>query len=379
MPSYDVAVIGLGAMGSATLYAAARRGQRVIGFERFQPAHSRSSSYGETRVIRLAYFEHPSYVPLLREAFRLWRALEAATGERIMTLTGMIEAGYPGCPIVEGSLRSSLEHGLAHERLTASEANARFRAFNLPRDWEVIFQPDAGALFPERAIGLFIAGAKTRDAEVRLNTRVVAVRPVGDRVEVVLEDGKRIEAGSAVLSAGAWIGELLPDLAAKMRLTRQPLLWFEPLEPALVGPDRMPVFMFQTTRDLVYGLPNICNTGVKVASHLRCGDLASADAERAEVSAEEVAHLRGIVQSYVPAAAGALVNTSLCVYTRSPDEHFVVGLHPDAPQLVIASPCSGHGFKFASVMGEILADLAVARSTDRPIDLFKAERVFRLL
>src|SRR5947209_2906686 len=203
----------------------------------------------------------------------------------------------------------------------------------------------------------------------------LAVEPVADRVQIILEGGDRVEAASAVVSAGAWIGELMSDVAAKMRLTRQPLMWFQPLESDLVRPDRMPVFFFQTQGNLVYGLPNVCGTGVKAASHLSGGDLVSADAARAEVSANEAEHLHGLIRRYVPAAAGALVNTSLCIHTRSPDEHFVVGLHPEARQLVIASPCSGHGFKFASVMGEIIADLAQDRRTDRPIDLFNPERI----
>lgn len=365
----------MGAMGSAALYAAARRGLKAIGFDRYEPAHRRSSSFGESRVIRLAYFEHPSYVPLLRETYERWRALEAASGQQIMTITGVIEAGYSGAPLVEGSLRSSIEHGLPHERLTAAEASARFPAFDLPADWEVIFQPDAGVLLPERAIGLFIAGAEARGAEARLNTRIVAVEPAGDGVRIVLEGGERVEAGSAIVSAGAWIGDLLPEMVARMRLTRQPLMWFQPREPALVGPDRMPVFFFQTPQDLVYGLPNVCGTGVKAASHLSGGVLTSAETVRDEVSADEADHLQGIMRRYVPAAAGSIVNTSVCIYTRSPDDHFVVGLHPQTPQIVIASPCSGHGFKFASVMGEILADLAQDRRTDRPVGLFTPDRL----
>lgn len=191
----------------------------------------------------------------------------------------------------------------------------------------------------------------------------------------MLEGGERIEAGSAVISAGAWIGDLLPDIAATLRLTRQPLLWFQPLDATLVAPDRMPAFLLQTRADVIYGLPNVCGTGIKVASHLSGGDLACAEQPRPEVSRAEVEYLHGEIARYVPAAAGVLVNTSVCMYTRSPDEHFVVGLHPQAPQLVIASPCSGHGFKFASVMGEILADLAINRRTDRPIDLFNVERL----
>ncbi|HEV2702106.1 MAG TPA: N-methyl-L-tryptophan oxidase [Steroidobacteraceae bacterium] len=375
MSSFDVAVIGLGAMGSASIYAAARRGLRVFGVDRYEPGHRRGSSFGESRLIRLAYFESPAYVPLVREAYQLWRDLEAASGEKVLTITGVIEAGAPGAPLVLNSWRSSTEHNLRRERLTAREANARFAAFNLPDNWDVIFQPDAGALLPEKAIGLFVAGAKAHGATVRLNTRVVSVEPVGDRVQIALAGGERIDAGSAVVAAGAWIGDLLPDVAANLRLTRQPLLWFRPRESVLVDPNRMPAFLFQTAADVIYGLPNVCGTGVKVASHLSCGDLSSAEQARAEVSRIEAEYLHGELQRYVPAAAGDLVNTSVCIYTRSPDEHFVVGLHPQAPQIVIASPCSGHGFKFASVMGEILADLAINRKTDRPITAFNVERL----
>jgi sarcosine oxidase len=377
MRSFDVAVIGLGAMGAATIYAAAGRGQRVLGVDRYQPGHHRSSSFGESRLIRLAYFEDPAYVPLVREAYERWRDLEAASAENILIPTGVIEAGFPGAPLVADSWRSSTEHNLRSERLTATAANARFPAFDLPGDWDVIFQPDAGALLPEKAIHLFVAGAKARGASVRLNTRVIRVEPVGDRVKIVLEDGERIEAGSAVVAAGAWIADLLPDVAASLRLTRQPLLWFQPLKPALTGPERMPAFLFQTPADVIYGLPNVCGTGVKAASHLSGGDLASAEQARAEVSRGEIEYLQGQIRRYVPGAAGTLVDTSVCIYTRSPDAHFVVGLHPQAPQLVIASPCSGHGFKFASVMGEILADLAIDRKTDRPINLFNVERLLR--
>jgi sarcosine oxidase len=377
MSNFDVVVIGLGALGSAALHAAARRGLRVVGLEQYDPGHSRSSSYGESRVIRLAYFEHPLYVPLLQEAYRLWNDLEATTGERIMTITGIVEAGYPGAPLVKGSLESSLRHGLPHEQLTAAEVRGRFPAFDLPDDWEAIFQPNAGALFPERAINLFVREATRYGAQVHLRTRVAAVSADGDGVEVVLEDGQRISARSSVVSAGAWITELMPDLVPHLRLTRQPLLWFEPLQKGLTGPERMPIFFFQTPHDLVYGLPDLLGNGVKAASHLDRGPLISAEAPRAEVSAGEAESLRDFLRRYVPAAAGPLNRSSICLYTRSPDEHFIVGPHPRAPQLVIASACSGHGFKFASVMGEILVDLATERGTDRPIDLFAPERLMR--
>ncbi len=375
MSTYDVAVIGLGAMGGAALHALARRGRKVIGFDRATPGHASSSSYGESRVIRLAYFEDPAYVPLLRRAYALWRELEQSTGERVLTVTGIVEAGYDGAALVEGSLRSSIEHGLAHEVLTGRQVNARFPAFALPDGWRCLYSPDGGVLFPEKAIGLFVQEALRHGAEVRLDTPVREVRPSGGRVVVVLQDGTEIEAGTAVVSAGPWIGELLPEFGRRLTLTRQPLMWFDGARPEFLGPDRMPVFFIQSPDALTYGLPDVCGTGVKAASHLDGGRLASADAPRAEVSKAEAEQLRGVLERYVPAAAGPVTRTSLCVYTRAPDEHFVLGPHPAAPQIVVASPCSGHGFKFASVIGEILADLAVDGSTSLPIGLFRPQRV----
>jgi sarcosine oxidase len=315
MPTFDVAVVGLGAMGSAALYAAASRGQRVIGFDRFEPGHARSSSFGESRVIRLAYFEDPSYVPLLRGAYRAWRKLEALTGEKILTITGIVEAGHPGATLVEGSIRSAREHDLPHELLTPQQVNDRFPAFNLPADWTCVFQPDGGVLLPEKAIGLFVAAAQDGGATVRLNTPVSGVQPAGNGVRVRLADGEVIDAGSAIVAPGPWIKDLIPELGGRLQLTRQPLLWFYPVDEPLVRPDRMPVFFFQSHDHLTYGLPNICGSGVKAASHLSGGDLESADAPRADVSDHEKAGLRALLQRYVPAAAGEIHRTSLCIYT----------------------------------------------------------------
>jgi sarcosine oxidase len=191
---------------------------------------------------------------------------------------------------------------------------------------------------------------------------------------VVLESGQTIESGSVVIAAGPWISQLLPELGAHLQLTRQPLVWFRPTRPDLVAQDRMPVFSLQTETDSVYGFPDFLGSGVKVASHLSGGALASADAARLPVADEERAALRATLERYVPAAAGDSCHATTCVYTRATDEHFVLGLHPDYPRIVVASPCSGHGFKFASVLGEVLADLATTQRTDKALDLFRPER-----
>jgi sarcosine oxidase len=375
MPGFDIAVIGLGAMGSAALYELAARGQRAVGFDRFEPGHAHGSSHGESRLIRLAYSEDPAYVPLLHLAYRNWRRLEAMAGERVLNLTGIVEAGVPGSTMVADSLRSAVEHGLAHEVLSSAQVAARFPAFDLPSDWDCVFQPDAGFLEPERAVGLYLKLAADAGAEIRTQTRVIDVQPTGDHVLIRLETGESIEAGAAVIAAGAWMGDLAPVLAPHLKLTRQVLAWFEPVRPELVTPDRFPVFMLETADDVVYGVPDFRGTGVKAASHKSCGVLASADVARPEADAADIERVHRVLRARIPAAAGRPRTSQTCIYTRSPDEHFVIGLHPDAPRIVLASPCSGHGFKFASLIGEILADLAITGATDKPIGLFAPERL----
>jgi sarcosine oxidase len=375
MRNYDVVVVGLGAMGSAALYALARRGRRVIGIDRFEPGHPLGSSYGESRIIRMAYYEDPVYVPLLRLAYQAWERLESHTGGQILTITGILEAGIEGSALVQGSLRSARQHDIPHEVLLPAQVNARFPAFSIPPDWHCVFQPDAGILQPEKAIKLFVKSATELGAAVTLGTRVKSVLPIGDHVEVQLQSGETIEAGSAVLAVGPWIQELAPELGSKLKLTRQPLMWLEPQETRLVRPPSMPVFFFHAPEDLIYGFPDFRGSGVKVGSHLSGGDLTTADQVRAEVSDEEKVHLTRMVSRFIPAAAGGVRRTHVCIYTRSADEHFVLGLHPSASQIVLASPCSGHGFKFASIFGEILADLAMTGATDKPIEFFRPSRL----
>jgi sarcosine oxidase len=372
--TWDVAIVGLGAMGSATAYDLAQRGVRVIGFDRFEPPHERGSSHGESRIIRTAYFEHPSYVPLLKDAFASWRRLEAATGEQVLRMTGILEAGPPNGELVLASLRSAIEHGLPHEILSPPEVAARFPAFRLPADWRCVVQPDAGILFPEKAIRLFLSMAQRRGAALRTHTTVREIRPVADHVALYLVSGEIIEAGAAVVCAGPWVTALLPELLGKVTLTRQPLLWFRPRIPGQVTPDCMPLFFLETETDQIYGFPEVSGTGVKVASHLSGGTLASAEAPRAEASGDEQSRLLAALERYIPAAAGPMIRTTTCLYTRAPDGHFILGLHPTYPQIVIASPCSGHGFKFASVFGEILAELAMTQRTAEPIELFRPDR-----
>ena len=372
--TYDVVVMGLGAMGAATLYELAGRGHRVLGIERFVPGHDRGSSHGESRAIRLAYFEHPDYVPLLKCAYAKWRAFEDVCGETLLTITGVLEAGHPGSPIVRDTVRAADLHGLSYERLDAEGVTRRFPAFRLPPDWTAVFEPSGGFLRPERAVIQFAQQAQRRGATLWTDTAVRAIVPGPGAIRVETSRGP-VEADRVVVATGAWIGTFAPELAPHLTITRQVLGWFAPKNPALVAPERFPVFVLDDVDDTCYGFPDFAGTGVKAASHRMGRVLARADDLRQDGDATDEAQIRAGLMPHVAAADGPLLRMRTCLYTRSPDDFFIVDRSALDPRIVLASPCSGHGFKFASVMGEILADLALDGRTDHGIDRFRLDRL----
>ena len=381
--TFDVAVIGLGSTGAAALYHLARRGLKVIGLEQAAPGHEGGSSHGESRIIRTAYFEHPSYVSLVRAAFENWRALEAETGQTLITPTGILEIGHPGSDLVRGTLDSIRQHDLPHELLTGRQASRRFPAFALPDDWEGVFQPDAGVLAADHAMRLHVEGARAAGAEVCLGAKVRAIEPFGAAVRLTLADGTTLEAGAIIVAAGAWIGELVPELKPNLSLSRQAVIWFSPRQPALTTPERFPVFLLDADADpatgapadVLYGFPDFAGTGVKAASHLLGWTLAEADDARQDAGEADAARIRQALERLIPAAAGPVRQLKTCLYTSTPDADFIIDRHPDDPRIVLASACSGHGFKFASVLGEILADLATTGTTRRDISRFALARL----
>jgi sarcosine oxidase len=344
-----------------------------VGIEQFEPGHDRGSSHGESRIIRLSYFEHPSYVPLARRALEKWRELERLSGETILTVTGVLEAGYPGSPIVSGSLEASREHGLRHEELDAAEITRRFPGFKVPSHWTGLFQPEGGFLRPELAIRTFIRQAERYGAETRTGTRVLAIEPFGAGIRVRTE-AEVIEAGSVIVAAGAWIGDFAPELKPHLKITRQVLGWFAPLEPAFYAPDRFPVFLLESEDDACYGFPDFAGTGVKTASHREGAVLPAADSLAQDGGRADEAQIRRMLSLAMPDANGPLRQMRTCMYTRTPDEDFVIDLSPVDPRIVLASPCSGHGFKFASVIGEALADLAQGKMPVSDISRFQIGR-----
>jgi sarcosine oxidase len=372
-PAYDVVVVGLGVMGSAALQHLARRRLRVLGLERYAPGHDRGSSHGQTRIIRLGYYEHPSYVPLLRRAYRLWRELEAGAGTRLLHVTGIAEIGPPDGELVQGTLAAARLHGLPHEILAAGELMRRLPAFRLPAEHVGVLQPDGGFVLAEPAIEAQMRSAQAAGAEVRTGTSVRAIEPRGGHVRVVTGDGV-IEAGTAVVTAGAWLPDLLPGLPVALRTTRQVVAWFAPRSPALFQPDRFPVFLLESRHGIHYGFPAVGAAGVKIAKHFHADQAVAPDAVDRTVSAEDEDLIRAAVREHVPAADGPLLSATTCIYTMTPDGDFVLDRLADAPQVIVASPCSGHGFKFAPVIGEILADLAVGGATGHDIARFRLAR-----
>jgi sarcosine oxidase len=373
MSSFDAAVIGLGVMGSAAVAALSRRGRRVIGIDRFAPGHDRGSSHGATRVIRLGYFEHPSYVPLVRAAYPLWRELEARSGAPLLTITGIVEMGAPGSELVAGTLQSARQHGLPYEVLDAPGVMRRFPVFRLPDHFIGVFQPDGGVLRTEPAVAAFQAVARQAGADLCMEERVLGVAPDGDGVQVTTERGE-IRAGCAIVAAGPWVKTLLPQWPAPVRVTRQVLAWFAPARhPSHFAAGRMPVFLLQNLDGAFYGFPSDA-TGVKIAKHHHFDEAVDPETCDRTVSAADETAIRGVLEAHMPDADGPLRAAKTCLYTMAPDGDFILDRLPECPQIIVASPCSGHGFKFAPVIGEILADLAAMGRTDYDISRFSLNR-----
>ena len=377
MESFDAIVVGLGAHGSAAAYAFARRGLRVLGLERFGRGEAMGSSGGRTRIIRLAYFEDPSYVPLAVESWDRWLALEAEAGVTILTRTGGLYGGLAGSAVLEGAIRSAREHGLAHEVIADDEIRRRWPVFEPPEGARALIEEQAGVLRADVAIEANLRLAEGLGAALRFGEQVVDWRPApGGGFEVETAGGVVSGGAHLVLAAGPWSGHFVADLGLPLEVERVPVLWLEPRIPsAEVGVGRLPVWILETPTDgSFYGFPYDPDVGLKVARHHSEETVASADDVDRELRPADEARIRAFMRAHLPAADGPLVDSTICLYTNTPDGHFVLDTHPAAPGVSFASACSGHGFKFAPVIGEILADLALSGATPHPIERFRAAR-----
>jgi len=376
--TYDVIVVGLGGMGSAAAAALARRGQRVLGLERFGPAHAQGSSHGGSRIIRQSYFEDPSYVPLVVEAYALWERLEAESGAELLTRTGGLLLGAERSRTVSGSLASARRWDLAHELLDASDIRHRFPTFAPGPDVVALYEAAAGLVRPERAVGAQLARAEALDATLRFDEPVLRWDATpGAGVRVTTAAGVH-EAGRLVLAPGAWAPRVLADLGLPLVVERQVQYWFAPARaPERFALGRHPIWIWEAEDGLQpYGFPALeLGQGVKVALFRAGGPPTTPETVDRTVHPEEVAVVRRYVAERLPDLDGPLLDAVTCFYTTTPDEHFVVARHPGHDQVAIAAGFSGHGFKFVPVIGEILADLVLDGATTRPIELFDPARL----
>ena len=371
--AYDAIVIGAGGMGSAALYHLAKRGLRPLGLERFAVPHEMGSSHGLTRIIRLAFHEGPEYVPFGRRAYELWRELEERAGERLLRVTGSVHAGVPGSAGFEDTLRACAEQDVPHSALTSAELSALFPGYGLPPDMMAVVQPDGGFLAPERCVAAHAEAARSLGAEIREGERVLEWNAFAGGVRVRTERGA-YEAGALVVAAGAWAGRLLPDLAGVAVPERQAVAWFEPEDAALFAPERFPVFIVTLDGEEYYGFPEFGAPGFKVGKFHHDGESADPDALDRSWRAQDEETLHDFARRCFPKAAGRMLRMSVCMFTNSPDRHFIIGKHPQWPQVSFAAGFSGHGFKFCSVVGEVMADLAERGETLHDISPFAPAR-----
>lgn len=360
-------------MGSAATMHLAARGKRVIAFDRFGVPNDQGSSHGLTRIIRIAYYEHPSYVPLLIRAAELWSELERKSGERIFVRTGSIDASAPGDSVFEGSLRSCEMHGLRHEVLTSAELTRRFPAYRLPREHVAVFQPDGGFLVPEIAVATHARLAAADGATIRPRERVLSWAERNGGVEVRTEQGL-YAADQLVLTAGAWMADCLPAYARLFEPERQVVAWFGIDDSSKFAPEHFPVFNLTVDEGRYYGFPEWGSPGFKIGRYHHLGERAHPDSIDRRVHTRDIELLRTFAQRYFPGGAGTSLQASVCMFTNTPDEHFIIDRMPGQERVHIVSACSGHGFKFASVIGEIVADLVTTGSSEFDLSLFSLGR-----
>jgi sarcosine oxidase len=373
--AYDAIVIGLGAMGSAAAYHLARRGQRVLGLEAFELNHANGSSHGQHRIIREAYFEAPEYVPLIQRAYTLWEELERESGQDLLQITGGLLLGDPESEVVTGSIESAQQHNLAYELLSPEETRDRFPGFQLSEDLVAVYEPRAGYLRPEACVAAYVHMAARHGAELHFNEPVIEWQADGDVVTVTTGEGT-YQAGSLVIAAGPWTGEVLADLNLPLSVVRIVNAHFESTEPELFDQAQCPIYIWEVSEGTYYGFPHIPGSGLKLGRHDLHEETTARTIDR-NVDLAEVEQLQRVLDSYMPGAAGPVLQTLTCMYTNTPDLHFILDRHPEYGNVAYGCGFSGHGFKFASVIGEILADLGTEGRTDHPIEFLSAARFSR--
>lgn len=372
--TYDVIVLGLGGMGSAACYHLAQRGLRVLGLEQYSAGHDRGSSHGETRIIRRAYFEHPNYVPLLLRAYQLWADLEAVSQRRLYRRTQLLLSGPPEGETIHGSLQAARLHGLEVHRLHADDARQMFPGIAVPLTHAVVLEPEAGFLYVEDCVRTHWEQAVSAGAVLRAECCVREWTAVGRTVRV-RTDQDDLEAAALVLTAGAWTSQLLRQLKLPLTVVRKFVGWFSTEAGAYHVDDGYPAYYFELPQGAFYGFPSLDAQTIKVAEHTggeTIHDPASVDRGCAP---DDLARLMPFLEECLPRARPECRRHSVCLYTLTPDRHFLIDTHPEHPQVCFAAGFSGHGFKFCPVVGEVLADLVQSGLTTAPIEFLRLYRL----
>ncbi|HVS35713.1 MAG TPA: N-methyl-L-tryptophan oxidase [Gemmataceae bacterium] len=371
--TYDAIVLGIGGMGSAAAFELGRRGRRVLGLEQFALGHDRGSSHGHTRIIRKAYFEHPDYVPLVLRAWERWRDLERRCGRTLLTEHPCLSIGPPDGELIAGVRQSAAQHRLLVEALDAAGLRRRYPAFRFSDEYVGLVEPSAGFLYVDDCVRAHAEEARKLGAVIRDGEPATSWKAEGSGVIVETTAG-RYSAGRLIITAGPWAGRMLGEIGADLTVMRQVVFWLGGDEAALRR-EAFPIFIAQTPDGDFYGLPALNADGVKVARHYGVPELREPSQIVRTISEADEAPVRRFVRAHLPAADGPVRRASTCIYTLTADRHFLIDVHPEHPQVIFAAGFSGHGFKFASVMGEILADLAESGRTDQPIGMFRLGRL----
>jgi sarcosine oxidase len=382
MKNYDAIVIGVGSMGSAACYWLAKRGYKVLGLEQFEIPNEQGSHAGQSRIIRKAYFEHPDYVPLLERAYYNWNQLESQTGTQVYFKTGLLYFGSAGHPMIKGVRKAASLYDIGINNLTKQQTEPGYSQFNVLPAFESIYEPDAGFIRPEKAVALYKDEALKNGADIRTKEKVLEWTKENGEIKVITE--KSIyNSKKLIITAGAWAGKMIPGLNTSLKVTRQIIVWVKPTDEKLFAPGRFPCWMVADDKreGVLYGFPCLPKEqfgdpeGMKFAWHFP-GDETNPDHVNRNITNEETNKLIQQVASYIPAVGDAeLVSAKTCLYANSADENFIIDHLPGYEgDITIACGFSGHGFKFVSVVGEILADLAMNGKTSLPVDFLSLKR-----
>ncbi|RVU03040.1 N-methyl-L-tryptophan oxidase [Mucilaginibacter limnophilus] len=372
--TFDVMVLGLGAAGSSALYHLSKTGKRVCGIDQFEPPHAQGSSHGQSRITRQAYHEDPLYVPFIKKAYELWDEVEKNSGKQLFLKTGGLMLGSPDAGVIKGAELSARTHDIPYEYLSNHEISKRFPALKPNKDTVGVLEKNAGILFPEECVKVHLELATANGAKIHTSEKVLAVTAGTDMVEVVTGNAT-YSANKAIISTGAWISEFLPDLNLPLSVERQVLYWFKTNnvhQADIFAPQNLPVYIWEyAPKKMFYGFPDL-GDGIKVAHH-HVGEPTTPHTLNRNISDEEVEAMQDVVKEYFNLKPEFNYG-AVCMYTNTPDERFVIDYHPAHKNIIIASPCTGHGFKFASITGKLLSQLALDSKPELNIDIFSVNR-----